>query len=141
MKNIKILSLGIMMLICFAANAQEKAAPENTSIQKEIKAKSFSKAKDTITDVKVSSNLIQPSTSPTPIVICAPSRSRFNDPVTILDGTVITSSQFSKVNPNDIQDIKVLKGAEATAIYGNQGINGVIIITTKKKSKESNSEE
>lgn len=36
------------------------------------------------------------------------------------------------INPNDIEDIQVLKDASATAIYGSRGANGVIIITTKK---------
>jgi len=41
------------------------------------------------------------------------------------------------INPNDIADISVLKGASATALYGSRGANGVILITTKKgKSKD-----
>jgi TonB-dependent SusC/RagA subfamily outer membrane receptor len=139
MKNVKILSLGIAMLICFVTKAQEKIVSENNPLQTEIKAKSFTKSKDTIADVKASSNFIQPATSPARIVICAPSR--FSEPLTILDGVVITSKQFSKVNPNDIQDIKVLKGTEATSLYGNQGKNGVIVITTKKKYNQNNNEE
>ncbi|MCG8581456.1 MAG: SusC/RagA family TonB-linked outer membrane protein [Bacteroidales bacterium] len=38
----------------------------------------------------------------------------------------------SDINPNDIADISVLKGASATALYGSRGANGVILITTKK---------
>jgi len=41
-------------------------------------------------------------------------------------------SAFSFINPDDIASIEVLKDASATAIYGNRGANGVIIITTKK---------
>lgn len=41
-------------------------------------------------------------------------------------------SVFSLVNPDDIASIEVLKDASATAIYGNRGSNGVILITTKK---------
>lgn len=41
-------------------------------------------------------------------------------------------SSFSFINPNDIESIEVLKDASATAIYGNRGANGVILITTKK---------
>lgn len=41
----------------------------------------------------------------------------------------------SDINPNDIENINVLKGAAATALYGSRGSNGVIIITTKKGSK------
>lgn len=133
MKNVKLLSLGIAMFVSFASRAQEKSIPESNSLQKEIKAKSFTKSKDTIADVKVSSNFLQPATSPTRIVICAPSRSLLNEPLYILDGDVINAKQFSKVNPNDIQKINILKDAAAVALYGSKAKNGVIIITLKEE--------
>lgn len=43
-----------------------------------------------------------------------------------------TLSPFSTINPADIERIDVLKDADATAIYGSRGANGVILITTKK---------
>lgn len=43
-----------------------------------------------------------------------------------------SSSAFSLINPDDIASIEVLKDASATAIYGNRGSNGVILVTTKK---------
>ncbi|HEY0246599.1 MAG TPA: SusC/RagA family TonB-linked outer membrane protein [Mucilaginibacter sp.] len=44
-------------------------------------------------------------------------------------------SPASDLNPDDIEDITVLKGAGATALYGSRGSNGVILITTKKAKK------
>jgi len=41
-------------------------------------------------------------------------------------------SPFNSINPLDIESIEVLKDADATAIYGSRGANGVILITTKK---------
>ena len=41
-------------------------------------------------------------------------------------------SPFANINPNDIESISVLKDADATSIYGTQGSNGVVLITTKK---------
>jgi len=41
-------------------------------------------------------------------------------------------SPFNGLNPTDIENIEVLKDADATAIYGSRGANGVILITTKK---------
>ncbi len=41
-------------------------------------------------------------------------------------------SAFNGINPADIESITVLKDADATSIYGSQGANGVIVITTKK---------
>jgi TonB-linked SusC/RagA family outer membrane protein len=40
------------------------------------------------------------------------------------------------INPNDIESINILKGAAATAQYGSRGANGVILITTKKGTKQ-----
>jgi TonB-linked SusC/RagA family outer membrane protein len=79
-----------------------------------------------------------------------------NDPLYIIDGVPFTSSSMSfretsggilgnpssvagqgssplnSINPADIESIEVLKDADATAIYGSRGSNGVILITTKK---------
>ncbi|WP_254070830.1 SusC/RagA family TonB-linked outer membrane protein [Pedobacter sp. L105] len=41
-------------------------------------------------------------------------------------------SPFNNINPNDIESISILKDADATSIYGTQGSNGVILITTKR---------
>lgn len=41
-------------------------------------------------------------------------------------------SPLNAINPNDIESIEVLKDADATAIYGSRGANGVILITTKR---------
>jgi TonB-linked SusC/RagA family outer membrane protein len=72
-----------------------------------------------------------------------------NDPLFIIDGVPYTSKSLSNgnvsstislqgmsplnaINPNDIESIEVLKDADATAIYGSRGSNGVVLITTKK---------
>lgn len=44
-------------------------------------------------------------------------------------------SPFSMINPDDIERIDILKDADATAIYGSRGANGVVLITTKKGGK------
>lgn len=58
-----------------------------------------------------------------------------SDPLIVLDG-VIFSGTLSEVNINDIQNIEVLKDASSSAIYGARGANGVILLTTKKGTKE-----
>lgn len=70
-----------------------------------------------------------------------------NEPLFVVDGVPMPSidalnpqlansarktSAFSAINPNDIEEVTVLKGANAAAIYGSQGVNGVILVTTKK---------
>ena len=53
-------------------------------------------------------------------------------PLFILDGAPISSSVFNTLNPNDIENVTVLKDAASTAIYGSRAANGVVIITSKK---------
>lgn len=53
------------------------------------------------------------------------------DPLYVVDGVPLTQAFFRNLNPNDIESVTVLKDASATAIYGNRGANGVILITTK----------
>jgi TonB-dependent SusC/RagA subfamily outer membrane receptor len=45
-------------------------------------------------------------------------------------------SPMASINPADIESIEVLKDADATAIYGNRGANGIILITTKRVNRE-----
>ncbi|MEJ7767116.1 MAG: TonB-dependent receptor [Chitinophagaceae bacterium] len=52
------------------------------------------------------------------------------DPLYVVDGVPMSSIQA--INPNDIENIDVLKDASATAIYGSRGSNGVVIINTKR---------
>ena len=56
-----------------------------------------------------------------------------SDPLIVVDG--VSGVDISSVNPNDIESMQVLKDASATAIYGAQGANGVIIITTKQGTR------
>jgi len=53
-----------------------------------------------------------------------------SDPIYILDGVQVGS--ISGILPSDIESMQVLKDASATAIYGANGSNGVVIITTKR---------
>ena len=50
----------------------------------------------------------------------------------VANGANGTISPFSVINPSDIERIDILKDADATAIYGSRGANGVVLITTKK---------
>ncbi|WP_266367580.1 SusC/RagA family TonB-linked outer membrane protein [Tellurirhabdus rosea] len=64
-----------------------------------------------------------------------------NDPLYVIDGVQVSSGELStqsssnvlaSLNPNDIESIQVLKGATSSALYGAQGANGVVLITTKR---------
>jgi len=55
-----------------------------------------------------------------------------NPPIYIIDGKEVLESEFKVLKPENIKEISVLKDASATAIYGDKGKNGVILITMKK---------
>lgn len=57
------------------------------------------------------------------------------DPLWVIDGVIVGSSPGS-LNPADIESMTILKDAASTAIYGSQGANGVIVVTTKKPSAD-----
>ncbi len=59
--------------------------------------------------------------------------SQSNEPLFVVDGMPIRggASSMADLNPSDIQSMSVLKGAAASALYGQEGANGVILITTK----------
>ncbi|MEK6509188.1 SusC/RagA family TonB-linked outer membrane protein [Myroides sp. C4067] len=77
-----------------------------------------------------------------------------NAPLYVIDGVVIPNSNLvnstlstsilpmsdtnvlNSINPSDIQSIEILKDADATAIYGSRGANGVVLITTKKNKSD-----
>ena len=52
-------------------------------------------------------------------------------PLWVVDG-VILGSDAGELNPDDIETMTILKDAASTAIYGSQGANGVIVVTTKR---------
>lgn len=57
-----------------------------------------------------------------------------NEPLIVVDGVMNAVQDLSDLNTADIESISVLKDASSTAIYGSQGANGVIIVTTKAGS-------
>jgi len=84
----------------------------------------------------------------------AASISAAGDPLYVIDGIPITQDYFlnrsngynygggfannplASINPEDIENIEILKDAAATSIYGSRGANGVILITTKRARKK-----
>lgn len=61
-----------------------------------------------------------------------------NAPLYVLDGVPVTGSLDNLISINDVQTITVLKDAQATALYGGRGANGVILIESKKGSRTQN---
>jgi len=57
-----------------------------------------------------------------------------NQALVVVDGTPVSSNFLNQINPNDIDNVTVLKGSGASAIYGSEGSNGVLLVTTKRGS-------
>ena len=65
------------------------------------------------------------------------SRSAGLGPLIVVDG--VPGGNLTNINPNDIASFDILKDGAASAIYGTRGSNGVIVVTTKKGSKDGHS--
>lgn len=104
-----------------------------------------------IAGVQVSSNSSDPGASSSIIVRGFSSLKGNNQPLFVVDGVPMNNtSVFSDdlgsgfdygnganlVNPNDVESMTVLKGAAATALYGNRAANGVVLINTKNGQKQ-----
>lgn len=57
-----------------------------------------------------------------------------NEPLILVDGI---ERDINSISPEEVESVTILKDATATALYGNKGINGVILVTTKRGSKNS----
>lgn len=74
----------------------------------------------------------QPGASGSAIIRGRGSINGSTEPIYIVDGIQIAAADFSQLNPNDIENVSVLKDAVATSLYGSRGGNGVIVVTTKR---------
>ncbi|MES2332385.1 MAG: SusC/RagA family TonB-linked outer membrane protein [Bacteroidota bacterium] len=55
-----------------------------------------------------------------------------NEALIVLDNVIIPSALLGNLNPEDVEDVVVLNGASAAALYGSDASNGALLITTKK---------
>ncbi len=62
-----------------------------------------------------------------------------NQALIVIDDVAMSRDQggaiLAQINPNDIENVSILKGSSASAIYGSDGSNGVLIVTTKKGNR------
>lgn len=83
--------------------------------------------------INVNDNSMDPSTR----IVLRGNRSFLgnNQALLIVDGVEVDLSYINYINPNEVDNVTVLKGANAAALYGSDASNGVLIITTKKGIK------
>jgi TonB-linked SusC/RagA family outer membrane protein len=55
-----------------------------------------------------------------------------NQPLLIMDGTIVTYDMLTNISPEDVDNINILNGPAAVALYGSQASNGALVITTKR---------
>ncbi|WP_052503424.1 SusC/RagA family TonB-linked outer membrane protein [Lacinutrix sp. Hel_I_90] len=58
-----------------------------------------------------------------------------NQALVVIDGAISDTTFLNALDPNQIDSVNVIKGAAGSALYGSQGSNGVIVVTTKKVTK------
>ena len=58
-----------------------------------------------------------------------------NQALIVVDNVQVDNTYLARMNPNDIESFDVLKGASASAIYGSNASNGVLVVTTKKGTR------
>lgn len=92
--------------------------------------------------VSITSNSGAPGNTSTIRIRGITSLDASSDPLLVIDGVPIsnvlpggTANILAAINPDDVENITVLKDASATAIYGSRGSSGVILITTKRGGK------
>ncbi len=84
--------------------------------------------------VQTNAGLGQPGSSPDVRIRGFGSISSSNDPLYVVDGVPFSAS-IANLNPDDIENITILKDAASTALYGSRAANGVVMITTKKGAR------
>jgi iron complex outermembrane receptor protein len=138
--------LSEVVIIGYGSVKKEDLTGSVTAIKPDELSKGITiSAQDMITGkiagVNVISNNGTPGGGATIRIRGGSSLSASNDPLIVIDGLAMDndgikglSNALALVNPNDIETFTVLKDASATAIYGSRASNGVIIITTKKRS-------
>jgi TonB-linked SusC/RagA family outer membrane protein len=98
-----------------------------------LKQQSFSALdglKGKASGVNIFSNSGQPGAAIRVLIRGVSTINASTDPLYVVDGVVM--EDFRLLNPNDVENIEVLKDASSAAIYGARGANGVILVTTKR---------
>jgi len=104
---------------------------ESEQINNRPNANLMNIAQGQLAGVNISTGTGQPGSKPTVIIRGFSTINGNSDPLYVIDGFPTNADSFRSLNPNDVESMEVLKDASATAMYGNRGANGVIVIRTK----------
>lgn len=90
--------------------------------------------KGKLAGVRVSTTDMQPGANPQFLIRGGSSINQSNEPIIMVDGV---QRDITGLNPNDIESVEVLKDAASAGIYGARASNGVVLITTKKGTRQT----
>lgn len=138
-----VLGLEEVMVVAYGTAKKESLTGSAAVIgEKQIESRSVSSVAQILTGsttgVQTTAGSGQPGSSPSIIIRGVGTLNTSADPLIVLDG-IQYEGNLSSINPGDIASMTVLKDASSTALYGSRAANGVIIITTKKGDKGSES--
>ena len=88
-------------------------------------------------NVIIQSNSYDPNNQSTTFNVRGVTSTTSSSPLFVIDGVVADDGAFNRLNPNDVENISVLKDAGAAAIYGSRSAAGVILVTTKTGKKDT----
>ena len=115
-----------------ALNADEVTAGGTSNFANSLQGK--------VAGLQVSTGGGSPNSSTQVIIraISSINNSQNNEPLVLVDGMAIRGhgTSLGDINPDDIENMSVLKGAAASALYGQEASNGVIMITTKSGARD-----
>lgn len=118
----------------FKTNAKDKAVVDNTprnSRDGDINTEVSNSLQGRAAGVTVNTAAGQPGGNTTVVLRGVGSINGNQEPLYIIDGVPCNADNMKSIDPNNIDSVTVLKDAGATAIYGNRGANGVIVVKTK----------
>jgi TonB-linked SusC/RagA family outer membrane protein len=120
-------------------DGEELAKSRNTNLTNALAGK--------VAGVQIASTSSDPGAATSVIIRGFSSLNSSNQPLYVVDGVPLQNSTFqsdgkstmlngiSNISSDDVENITILKGAAATALYGSRAANGVVVITTKKGEK------
>jgi TonB-dependent starch-binding outer membrane protein SusC len=124
----------IRLLVCLsmlgtaACVPDAVTGPEPTAVETEAEAE-VQKASDAAAPAEAST--ARPPGPPSILLRGARSVSVDRDPIYIIDGVIVEKDALKRLDPADIEEIEVVRGASLTPFYGNRLDNGVVQITTR----------
>ncbi|WP_299887944.1 VIT domain-containing protein [uncultured Lacinutrix sp.] len=123
-----------VVITAYRATKKESITASVTSVTSESITQTL---QGQVAGIKINSGGVQPIANTNINLRGANSISGNTKPLYIVDGVPVSESDFRSINSNNIGSLSVLKDSATTAIYGNRGVNGAVVITTKEGLKKN----